>query len=284
MSSIAYISDEKMIEYIRSSGSRNLNFWRLSMRNFDQFSEGSLLFFVDGRYMHSKTREKGIIGYGQAAAFTKMSVDKMWEKYETQNGYHNRDSFIEALQSTNKAETLPKTLQSIELNNIIFFKGPIYLSEVGDKMPKQLESYMYLDKDEQLTQAILDKALKIGIDSWYSSLNPELSLREIVEDKEEQEIRETLYRITHPWSTQQFKLIQVLKEFRHVNGIAYDKKDNQYTIYLPCTSARTQQYAIVGIIETIKKENKDKNLVFSIVLRESAKSSDLFSDYQVVHV
>lgn len=284
MSSIAYISDERMIEYTRSSGSRKLNFWRLSMRNFDQFSEGSLLFFVDGRYIHSETREKGIIGYGQATAFTKMSVQKMWDQYGTTNGYHDQASFNQALESTNKQDTLPKTLQSIELNNIVFFKGPIYLSEIGDEMPIQLESYMYLDKKEQLTQKILNAGVKLGIDSWYASLNPDLSLRDIVADKEEQQVRESLYHITHPWTVQQLKLIESLKELRHVNGIAYDKNDAEYTIYLPCTSARTQQYAIIGIIETIKKENKDKNLVFSIVLRESTKTTELFSDYQLMHV
>ena len=61
MSSIAYVADEKMIEYHRLFGSRNINFWRLSsQKRFKDFKKGDLLFFYT-RSEHSK--KKGFVGY-----------------------------------------------------------------------------------------------------------------------------------------------------------------------------------------------------------------------------
>ena len=46
MSSIAYVTDEKMIEYHRLCGNRRINFWRLtSHKEFTNFHPGELLFF-----------------------------------------------------------------------------------------------------------------------------------------------------------------------------------------------------------------------------------------------
>lgn len=54
MSSIAYITDSKMIQYHRLNGNRSLNFWRPSVNmNFSDFNKGDLLFFL------AKGTEKG---------------------------------------------------------------------------------------------------------------------------------------------------------------------------------------------------------------------------------
>lgn len=46
MSSIAYTTDQEMIEYHRLCGNRDVNFWRLSARaGFTDFKRGDLLFF-----------------------------------------------------------------------------------------------------------------------------------------------------------------------------------------------------------------------------------------------
>ncbi|MDE8070272.1 hypothetical protein PT191_06680 [Erysipelothrix rhusiopathiae] len=44
MSSIAYISDEKMVEYHRTNGNQTVNFWRLSLKGFERFDVGDLFF------------------------------------------------------------------------------------------------------------------------------------------------------------------------------------------------------------------------------------------------
>ena len=62
MSSIAYVSDDRMLEFHRMSGNTSMNFWRLSLKNFERFSIGDLLFFIDRRNPHPLTKEKGIIG------------------------------------------------------------------------------------------------------------------------------------------------------------------------------------------------------------------------------
>ena len=86
MSSIAYISDERMIEFHRSNGHRSINFWRLSTKRFERFDVGSLLFFIDKRYIHPVTKEKGIIGYGRARSVRTMSIKRTWDEYQYMNG------------------------------------------------------------------------------------------------------------------------------------------------------------------------------------------------------
>ena len=46
MSSIAYVTDEKMLEYHRLCRNKDILFWRLSSRKkFTDFRKGDLLFF-----------------------------------------------------------------------------------------------------------------------------------------------------------------------------------------------------------------------------------------------
>lgn len=268
MSSIAYITDQKLIEYVRSSGKRELNFWRLSMRNFEFFAEGSLLFFVDGRPNTRNVKEKGIIGFGRAVGFKKMSPKKMWDNYGTSNGYHDYISFVEAIKKAGKNDTLPRFIQSIELDSIVFFKGPIYLSEIGVDLPSKLESFTYLDKNNYNTVSLIKAGMKLGVDTWFQAFNPMLNEDSIKSIIEEQQLREILFKIDYPFSNQQKNLMKLKKSQFKVQALGYDIHEGRYEIHIPCTSARQQQHAILGIISSIKNDTSIKDLSFKVIVRK----------------
>lgn len=275
MSSIAYITDQKLIEYVRSSGTRELNFWRSSMRNFELFSEGSLLFFVDSRMQSRNNGEKGIIGYGRAKGFKKLSPKKMWQEFGTLNGYHDYMAFVDAIMSSTKTDKLPKNIQSIFLDSIVIFNGPVYLSEIGIDLSLQLESYTYLDKTSINTHQLLNKAKNIGIDSWYQAFNPELSTGEINDQIKDQELRLFLATISHPFTKQQYILLDNFGCDYKINCIGYNKLESGTEIIIPCTSLKSQQYGIMGVMAAIKNDNRFENVSFKVVLRKNIKKNNL---------
>ena len=138
MASIVYVCDLNMIEYHRLNGHNTINFWRLSQnRRFTDFHEQDYLFFLVKGTEKADTRENGILGYGH-------------------------------LQN----EKLPNKLDCLYLTDVIFFQAPIYLSEIGINISNKVESYFYLDKeDDQATAKLLQKADELGVDIWSRMLN-----------------------------------------------------------------------------------------------------------------
>lgn len=66
MSSIAYITDQNMIEYHRLHGNNRIVYWRPSgKKKFQFFQHGDYLFFLTKGTEKGIQREKGIIGYGR---------------------------------------------------------------------------------------------------------------------------------------------------------------------------------------------------------------------------
>ena len=168
MSSIAYVTDENMIEYFRLCGIRQMNFWRLSSRKeFTDFQKGDLLFFYT-RTPHSRSR--GFVGYAHYVSTQKLSLKGMWKKYGTSNGYDSEQLLNEAIQRAAKDQPVPEKMNCLYLNDAVFFSNPVNPNEVGLKISPQLESYMYLDQeDPQMTVKILRAAEQKGIDIWSNS-------------------------------------------------------------------------------------------------------------------
>ena len=96
MSSIAYVTDQEMIEFHRLCGNSDVNFWRLSARaGFSDFKHGDLLFF----YAYGQTkRKKGFVGYAHFEGTSRLTLDQMWKRYGTRNGYADRKRLKEAIQ------------------------------------------------------------------------------------------------------------------------------------------------------------------------------------------
>lgn len=171
MASIAYITDAKLLENHRLNQNRTMNFWRLSTNtNFSEFGIGGLVFFLSKNKEYlSVNREKGIIGFGRLVNIYIASPKVMWDRFKTSNGYNTYDEFLDAITKANKKHEIPEKLSSLYLENVCFFQAPIYLSELGINISKNIESYIYIRNDEVVIK-LLEYA-KVSTDIWSASSN-----------------------------------------------------------------------------------------------------------------
>ena len=231
MSSIVYVTDNKMIEYHRLNGNTTMNFWRLSnQKNFSNFVKGDLLFFFVKDRVQQK--ERYISGYGKFKELNKLSLNQMWNKYETLNGYSSKEELKESILKASKNKIVPKTMNCIYLEDVIFFQNPIYLSQFGMKVSNRLESYFYLDKeDKELTSKILDYASKDGIDLWSMATGKV--------DEESLEDTQLLHKVS-----KSIEKINNLKFNPQQNKLAYKlmKESNEYK---PIREKRFEYYKII---------------------------------------
>lgn len=172
MASIAYVTDRNMLDFHRVNGSQEIVFWRLSMKKFSSFQPGDLLFFLSKGAETVKNNEKGIVGYGCYVGDREMTIDNLWKKYGNKTGYTSKENLVSAIEKTNKASTLPEKISCLFLKDVIFFRGPLYLADLGISLPKNLESFTYLDAHEgHVTLELLQKVKEIGLDYWSAALN-----------------------------------------------------------------------------------------------------------------
>ena len=164
MSSIAYVTDEEMLEYHRLCRNRTIIFWRLATRRkIADFRKGDLLFFF-AKPEHS--RRKALIGYAHYDSTKRLSLKQMWEKYGEATGYANPQRLHDAIDKAAKGE-IPSVMRCLYLTDVVFFLSPIYPEEVGLSLQNNLESYTYLDRnDPRVTVRILQTAAEHGIDLW----------------------------------------------------------------------------------------------------------------------
>ncbi len=236
MASIVYVSDRHMIEYHRLNGSKAMNFWRLSDKAFTSFTIGDLLFFLDRK--ERKGKEKGVIGYGKLSSIQSMSLQKMWDRYGTQNGYRTKADFKEAILRANKNKGIPKRLNCLSLQDVIFFQGPIFLSEFDLHIPYQLESFAYLTNGKKdITTDILRKAKTIGIDVWSSALNDTLSSDQFDQDLLIHEIADCIKPVYLPLTTRQRESLRgfvlPMNPLKQCIGIFYSLDRSRLSLYYP---------------------------------------------------
>lgn len=164
MSSIAYVTDENMLEYHRLCRNRTILFWRLSnRRKFADFKKGDLLFFYS-RPMYG--RRKGLVGYAHYDSIKRLSLTQMWNRYGETTGYSDLKRLSDAISKASKGE-IPKQMSCLYLTDVVFFLTPVFAEEPGIDLPANLESYTYLDRDDPtITVRILECAAKHGIDLW----------------------------------------------------------------------------------------------------------------------
>ena len=164
MSSIAYVTDENMLEYHRQCRNTSILFWRVSSKKkFTDFKNGDLLFFF-ARTLHS--RKKGLVGYAHFDSVKRLSLSQMWKTYGQTTGYDNEELLKNAIERAAKGE-IPKQMSCLYLTDVVFFVSPIYPNEIGVDIPINLESYCYLDRNNpEVTVEILKKAGQRGIDEW----------------------------------------------------------------------------------------------------------------------
>lgn len=169
MSSIAYVTDEEMLEYHRLCRNRTMLFWRLSSRRkITDFRKGDLLFFFA---KPTRMRKKALIGYAHYDSTIRLSLKQMWEKYGKETGYDSKERLHDAIDKAAKGD-IPSVMRCLYLKDVVFFLSPVYPEEVGLSIQNNLESYTYLDRnDPRITVRILQTAEKHGIDIWSADAN-----------------------------------------------------------------------------------------------------------------
>lgn len=244
MGSIAYITDKKMMEYHRLHGNRNINFWKPSTKNISDFKKGDLLFFLTKGTERGERREKGILGYGHLHKQQNMSLSQMWNVYKTGNGYPDKESLKQAICKITKQETIPKQMTCMELQDVVYFQYPIYLSEIGMEISNSIESFIYIDKDNiQNSGKLLKLAESVGTDIWANAngVDDDRSMCQdgmmLVIENLNKALHTDFY--SHYEEIKIYHYVQSLQD-THIFSIKQSKteywtmKDNKIMILLPC--------------------------------------------------
>ncbi len=252
MSSIAYVTNEKMLEYHRLCRNRSILFWRLTTKNrFTDFRKGDLLFFFAKGNQYRK--KKALIGYGHYAYTKKLSVNQMWREYGNMTGFDTKLQLEDAITKAAKGD-IPEKMLCLYLTDVVFFTSPINPKDVGIDIPAKLESYCYIDRDDpQVTVRILKKAEKYGIDIW--SYDDSQSPEEIFSNDE---IRHILALAHHDMGKElgnqreqiaAHKLVKNQVKEKNFEMIRNSKTDcvsiskNEITIAIPFTYGATDKQA-----------------------------------------
>lgn len=258
MSSIAYITDSKMIEYHRLNGHTSMIFWRpTSQKKFSDFAYGDFLFFLSKDTQ--KDKEKGIIGYGRYTKEYILSFNQMWNQFDVQTGYSTKEKLHEAILKVAKRNQLPNKLHCLQLENVVFFQVPIYLSELEITISKQVESYIYIDQDDPLiSYNIIKKAALYGTDMWTSFV---INQTETFEYQADVILIQNIYKqlMEVPYTEyEKRKMMQIKKKYikeSNYRQIARSEddfmqyKDSHLILYIPClislkTGIRNLQFCI----------------------------------------
>ncbi|MGI6510528.1 MAG: hypothetical protein ACOX1L_08170 [Erysipelotrichaceae bacterium] len=289
MAAIAYVTDEKMIEYHRLNGSSSIVFWRLSTKNFSDFNIGDLLFFLSKDTATKTRKEKGLLGYGRFIGSSTMTIATMWKKHKVKTGYISRKELYEAIDKSKKTKEMPEKINCLVLDRVVFFRNPIYLSDLGYKIPKNLESFTYLDKHEgKQTLKILEEAKRIGLDLWSSiqgtadeaSFNQQLMQYKIATIMEslgiEDEINSKYYRkVEKKYSIDNYLWINN----RHIGFINFGKPNILYYLfYSNIRDSKDNYFKMIGQLVCLSaniKETVEEEIIIIVV------SNREFSDSQV---
>lgn len=259
MASIAYVTNSQMIEYHRINGNRTMNFWRPSYtKKFADFNEGDYLFFLVKTSPRAK--ERALTGYGRCAKSQTMTFKQMWETYENENGYDSKEACKEAVLRASKTKQLPEKLNCIYLKDVVFFQSPVYLSEVGISVNSNLESYIYLDKDDAgITNRILQIASESGVDMWSLINADQEEWIDLQEDQLRFAVTQALKQCrTHIYKEwEQKKIRKMMKQYFEVHSDesfssykmdAFSIKDNQVEVIVPVVYGKdyddTMQYCV----------------------------------------
>ncbi|NLZ75061.1 MAG: hypothetical protein GX914_00990 [Erysipelotrichia bacterium] len=289
MAAIAYVTDEKMIEYHRVNGSNSIVFWRLSTKNFSDFNIGDLLFFLSRDNATKTRKEKGLVGYGRFMGSSSMSISTMWRKHKTKTGYISKKDLYEAIDKSKKIKEMPEKINCLVLDRVVFFRSPIYLSDLGYEIPSNLESFTYVDKHEgKQTLRILEEAQKIGLDLWSSiqseadesSFNQQLMQYKIATIMEslgiEDEITKQYYKkIDKKHSIDNHLWINN----RHIGFINFGKPNILYYLFQTNIRDSTENYyrmigQLVCLMLNVEQTIKEKIKIIVVSNRE-------FSDSQI---
>lgn len=286
MAAIAYVTDEKMIEYHRVNGSNSIVFWRLSTKKFSGFNIGDLLFFLSKDNTTKTRKEKGLVGYGRFMGSSSMSITTMWRKHKSKTGYISKKELYDAIEKSKKTENMPEKIDCLVLDRVVFFRSPIYLSDLGYRISSNLESFTYLDKHEgKQTLRILEEAQKIGLDLWSSiqgaadetSFNQQLMQYKIATIVEslgiDEEITSKYYKkVAKKHSIENYLWINN----RHIGFINFGKPNTLYYLFQSnLRDSKNNYYKMIGqlvcLMQSIEHTTDEKIKIIVVSNREFSR-------------
>ncbi len=289
MSSIAYFFDKKTIEFYRLNGSKTMNIYRpLNAKKIINFNEGDYMFFYvkeDKNYFN----ENGIIGYGHFKKSQVMTCRQMWSTFEEANGFNTYEEMIEAIKKTTKDKKVPTKLNSLYLEDVVFFQNPITFDEVNIEYSTRIESFINISNPQTISK-IFNKAKERGMDLWSLVINDE-------EEKEtyfdEEDVKHILFSVCDKLrleltSWEKRKAKKILREHQiknpeiknikgnKVEGYSYSK--NTLKLYLPMSdhlenNSTQMLYGHASLIKSLfKKEcNKNIELIIKFISEDSVE-------------
>jgi hypothetical protein len=289
MASIVYVSDKDMLEFHRLNGNREINFWRISTKRFTGFKPGDLLFFLSKRPEDLKNKEKGIIGYGCLVETKSMSCSQMWNTYGEKNGFATKKELTDAIIRIAKDNRIPKKINCLLLKDVQFFQGPVFLSELGMKVASNLESFSYIDTEEnRLTLAVLNKARTIGIDTWSSTQGTVTSTAAFEQELMKYQIASICeYTGFDKWPVDKRYAQQCFKQYEHyqplwINAshnafIGSQDKETVYLIYQTRLRDEKENYLrLLGFITALQSnlQRQEQRIAKIVVLTDLNVSNE----------
>lgn len=172
MASIAYICQHEMIEFHRLRGHREIVFLRLSTKKFSKFDVNDYLFFLTKT---GNRPQRGVVGFGKLYKYEQLSPRSMWNKYREMTGYANAQEMNDALDFMKKADSPIQKVGGLYLKNVLYFEFPLYLSEFGFNLEPNLESFTYIDQEQDVTSQLLSSIKNVGLDLWSQTQSQPIS-------------------------------------------------------------------------------------------------------------
>ncbi len=176
MASIAYVCQHEMIEFHRLRGHQEIVFLRLSTKQFSRFDTNDYLFFLTRSFHRS---ERGIVGYGKLHKQEQASPKTMWQRHKDMTGYPNIQEMYEALDKMAKGNQKHKKISGLHLKEVVYFEFPVYLSEFGYDLEPNLESFTYIDQEQDITSKLLSAVKSIGLDLWSQTQNSGMTIEDL---------------------------------------------------------------------------------------------------------
>lgn len=270
MASIAHVVSRDTVEFHRLHSHREIVFWRFNTKNFSNFSTNDLLFFL----CKTNRREKGLLGFGQLKAIKNLKTKSVFPRYQEKLGYQNQDEFLNAITKIRDTQELPDKLNCLILENVTYFKSPIYLSHYHYNLNKQVESFVYFDQDDNITSQILrDVKQDTGLDLWSEAQDDVIhhlgSLSTLYEAA----------RLIHEsglFNPKDTRLkIETGEPLMMVPSIKYLIENNQPVLLIPVyTQNKKEHYSVLGLLSLLK-EKISTPLTIRLVSKSSLEDSVL---------
>lgn len=270
MASIAHVISRNTVEFHRLHSHREIVFWRFNTKNFSNFGHNDLLFFL----CKTRRQEKGLLGFGQLKQIKNLKTKTLFNRYQEQLGYSSKDEFLNSISRIRDDQELPDKLNCLFLDNVTYFKSPIYLSDYGYELNKQVESFVYFDSENNITSQILRDVKQYGgLDLWSESQDDVIhhlgSLATLYEVS--QLITES--SLFNP-KDNRFR-IEFGESLMSNPTIKYTIVDNKPIIHIPIyTQNKKEHYSVLGLIGLIK-ETIQTPLNIEVIGRTSLSDSIL---------